>query len=240
MSQITPDPDRIAALAEFAAGAGHEINNPLATIVGRVQQLLRNETDPVRRAALHSIGAQAYRVRDMIGDVMLFARPPQPEPRMISVAEFAAEVIEKFQADPVSAGTRITTDVADPSAIFADPAQFSVVLHELLKNAREAMMPKGGKIHVTTRPANEGEQPCCEITITDTGRGFTEQEARHAFDPFFSGRQAGRGLGFGLCKCFRIAELHRATIEIASRPDGPTTVRLIWPASAPSANPSDG
>jgi signal transduction histidine kinase len=65
-------------------------------------------------------------------------------------------------------------------------------------------------------------------------------EARHAFDPFFSGRQAGRGLGFGLCKCFRIAEMHHAMLEIASNPNGPTTVRLIWPANSASAIAGDG
>jgi signal transduction histidine kinase len=236
MPQITPDPDRIAALAEFAAGAGHEINNPLATIVGRVQQLLRGETDPARRAALHSIGAQAYRVRDMIGDVMLFARPPAPEPRSISVAQAAADVLEKFRLDPQSAATRVVTDFSPQAEIFADPAQLAVILHELLKNARQAMMPDGGEIRLNARRVDLGDQPFSEITVIDPGRGFTELEARHAFDPFYSGRQAGRGLGFGLCKCWRIAELHQAIIEIASKPSGPTTVRLIWPANAPPAN----
>lgn len=236
MSQITPDPDRIAALAEFAAGAGHEINNPLATIVGRVQQLLRGETDPARRAALHSIGAQAYRVRDMIGDVMLFARPPAPEPKVISVTQAATDVLEKFRIDPQSATTHVVTDFSPQAEIFADSAQLAIVIHELLKNARQAMSPDGGEIRLNARRLDLGDRPFCEITVIDTGRGFTELEARHAFDPFFSGRQAGRGLGFGLCKCWRIAELHQAIVEIASKPPRPTTVRLIWPANAPPAN----
>ena len=71
---------KLEALAEFAAGAGHEINNPAATIVGRVELLLKGETNPERRQALLTIGAQALRIRDMIGDLMLFARPPRPEP----------------------------------------------------------------------------------------------------------------------------------------------------------------
>lgn len=66
---------KLEALGEFAAGAGHEINNPVATIAGRAQLLLASEVDSERRHALEIIGGQALRIRDMIGDVMLFARP---------------------------------------------------------------------------------------------------------------------------------------------------------------------
>ena len=205
-----------------------------------MQQLLRGETDPVRRAALHSIGAQAYRIRDMIGDVMLFARPPQPEPQVCAAADLAGKVLDQFHADPGSAGCRVVLDAAAGTEIFADPAQFSIVLHELLKNSREAMVPTAGEIRLNIRRVDLGDQAYCEIAVIDHGRGFTELEARHAFDPFFSGRQAGRGLGFGLCKCFRIAELHAAILEIASQSAGPTTVRLIWPATADSLRPGSG
>ncbi|MFO0917484.1 MAG: HAMP domain-containing sensor histidine kinase [Planctomycetaceae bacterium] len=236
---MSPDVEKLAALAEFAAGAGHEINNPLATIVGRVQQLLRDETDPVRRAALHSIGAQAYRVRDMIGDVMLVARPPQPAPGVISFAPLADEVVERFRGEPESAKTSIATDYSAGAEVWADPTQLATILHELLRNSRQASGEANGKIRLAARRLELGEQLFCEITVSDQGRGFSEHERIHAFDPFFSGRQAGRGLGFGLCKCWRIAEMHQAIIEIASQPAGPTTVRLIWPAKSPQS-PSTG
>jgi len=237
---IVPDAEKLAALAEFAAGAGHEINNPLATIVGRVQQLLRDETDPSRRAALHNIGAQAYRVRDMIGDVMLFARPPLPVPRQLDIAEVAGDVLKKFKADPRSALCAVVTDFAAGTEIFADPAQFAVVMHDLLSNARQALSPNGGEIRWNARRVSLGDRNWSEIVLIDHGIGFSATEARHAFDPYFSGRQAGRGLGFGLCKCLRIAEMHHAMLEVASSSAGPTTVRVIWPADAPSARPLDG
>src|SRR5258708_33349929 len=86
---------KLRALAEFAAGAGNEINNRVATIVGYAQQLLAGEVDPDRRHALATIGAQAYRIRDMIGDVMLCARPPLPRPESLDLAFVVRELVAK-------------------------------------------------------------------------------------------------------------------------------------------------
>ena len=104
---ILPDSDKLEALAEFAAGAGHEINNPLATIIGRAQLLLKDERDPQRRQMLLSIGAQAYRIRDMIGDTMLFGRPPVPEMQPVDLANAVAAVVRQ-QAEAL--GTESCTD----------------------------------------------------------------------------------------------------------------------------------
>ena len=90
---------KLASLAEFAAGAGHEINNPLGSIVGRVQLFARDESHPERRRQLATIGAQALRIRDMIGDAMLFARPPLPEPIPQPLADVVAEVQQRFAAE---------------------------------------------------------------------------------------------------------------------------------------------
>ena len=87
VNSFKPDSAKLEALAEFAAGAGHEINNPATTIAGRATLLLRDETDPIRRQALKTIGGQAYRIRDMIGDLMLFARPPEPQPVFLQLDE---------------------------------------------------------------------------------------------------------------------------------------------------------
>lgn len=220
-----PSPERLEALAEFAAGAGHEINNPLATIIGRAQQLLRDETDPQRRQSLAIIATQAYRVRDMIGDVMTFARPPAPERRSFDTVAQCRSVIERL-ADPLTAGRcRVEWDGVDAAQINADPAQFSVVISELVRNAITALQPTGGSIQITVIATEQG----VDVAVTDHGKGFTPTEREHAFDPFFSGRQAGRGLGFGLGKAARIVALHGGTIAINSPPGGPTTISTRWP-----------
>lgn len=224
---VLPDEGKLAALAEFAAGAGHEINNPLATIIGRAQLLLKDEADPQRRQMLMSIGAQAYRIRDMIGDTMLFGRPPLPALQKIDLAEIVKSVITRQSTDLTNERCRIDLTHIEPLSLKADPAQFSIVLDELLRNSRQALQPVGGEIRIAAFQKDDR----AIIDIVDHGKGFTELERIHAFDPFFSGRQAGRGLGFGLPKCWRIIQQHQGQIGIQSIPQGPTTVRIAWPTA---------
>ncbi len=223
-SVILPDRSKLEALAEFAAGAGHEINNPLATIIGRAQLLLKDEHDPQRRQMLMSIGAQAYRIRDMIGDTMLFGRPPLPKMAAVDLAEVINQVVQK-QAEEFHR-QRCSVLVTDMEQIYvrADSVQMSIVISELLRNSSQALQPNGGEIQVTAVTNNTN----AVIEILDHGKGFNDQERQHAFDPFFSGRQAGRGLGFGLPKCWRIVEQHQGEIKIESRPSGPTKVQILW------------
>lgn len=223
-----PSPERLEALAEFAAGAGHEINNPLATIIGRAQQLLRDETDPQRRQSLSTIATQAYRVRDMIGDVMTFARPPAPERRVFDAVAHIRTVAERL-AEPLKTGScRIEIDGAASAEINADPVQFAVVMSELIRNAITALQLAGEEIHITVTVCENA----VEVAVLDHGKGFTPLEREHAFDPFYSGRQAGRGLGFGLCKAARIVAMHGGMIAITSPTGGPTTITTHWPKSA--------
>jgi signal transduction histidine kinase len=229
---VPPDPDefdrrlrdaKLAALAEFAAGAGHEINNPVATIHGRAQQLLRSESDPARRRALASIASQALRIRDMIGDLMLFGRPPEPEPVWIDLAEVAREVAGPLAERFAEAGVSLTVEAPQPVPVFADPLQIAVALTAVVENALNAASAGG---HV--RIAADEPDGVPALTVTDDGPGFSNADREHAFDPFYSGRQAGRGLGFGLPKAWRIVTLAGGEIDISSRP-GETVARMTFP-----------
>ena len=221
---------KLSALAEFAAGAGHEINNPVATIIGYAQQLLAKEADPERRQALLTIGAQAYRIRDMIGDAMLFARPPEPRPTHEDLAQAAREVIETLRADlPRSILWEIQAD--KPVTVWADAVQLRIVISSLLRNSVEALSAStAGRIGVEVDAQEIDARAWGRLRITDNGRGLSELEREHLFDPFFSGRQAGRGLGFGLPKCWRIVTLHGGRIEVTSL-SGETTATVIWPST---------
>jgi signal transduction histidine kinase len=221
------------ALAEFAAGAGHEINNPLGTIAGRIQILLRDETDGNRRQDLATIGAQALRVRDMIGDLMVFGRPPVPAPQRLLLNDVAQRVIDQFAEGARSHSIHLELAAAGPVFATADPAQLRIVLSELVRNSIEAINLSGenvlGEIVVRLERSGQETKAAAVVSISDNGPGLNEKDRAHLFDPFYSGRDAGRGLGFGLCKCWRIVDGHGGRIEVDSVPRVATTFRVFWP-----------
>jgi signal transduction histidine kinase len=256
--------EKLEAMAEFAAGAGHEINNPLTVISGRAQLLLRGESDPERRHALALISVQAMRVYEMIADMMLFARPPRPEPARCNVVGLIAAVVADLAPTADRQETRVTyLGPQEPVEIEADGTQLSVALRALCQNALEALgngghveiglngPAKAGFEAVGSPPANEGTDPGehflavsspaktaadsislgeVRISVRDDGPGITPEQRRHIFEPFYSARQAGRGLGLGLSKAWRIVTQHGGRIEVASQPGQGTTFTVVLPA----------
>ncbi|MCC7419181.1 MAG: HAMP domain-containing histidine kinase [Planctomycetaceae bacterium] len=222
--------EKLEAMAEFAAGAGHEINNPVAAIVGRVQMLLPGETNADRRHQLQTIAAQALRIRDMIGDAMLFARPPAPECALCDLTEIVEREAATLRELAAARGTSIEFDLRPPAPVSVDRTQLAIVLHALVRNSFEALRSGGEvRVEVLSEPPQPEARPspeeprgpaslfgACLLSVTDNGPGFSDIDRRHLFDPFYSGRQAGRGLGFGLPKCWRIITLHEGTIEAVS------------------------
>ncbi len=221
--------EKLEAMAEFAAGAGHEINNPLTVITGRAQLLLREETDPERRRALALISTQARRAHEMIADMMLFARPSKPEPTLIDLVELADRVVE--EVSPQAARQEITvrrTSGPDKVEIEADGAQLPVALRAMCQNALEAIGHHGRvEIDVYQGP---GE---VQIRVADDGPGIPPEDRRHLFDPYFSARQAGRGLGLGLSKCWRIVTNHGGRIDVDGRPEEGTVFTITLPPRPP-------
>lgn len=211
--------EKLAALAEFAAGAGHEINNPLAVICGRAELLLREETHPERRRDLATIHAQARRVYEMIADLMLFARPPQPVFATVDLAALLHDLSAELELRCQERGVKLHLTI-EPGAMHlpADRAQLLAALRAICDNALDALQP-GGRIEIRAgleEPARAGGDLMARIEIRDNGPGFDEGVRRHLFDPFFSGRAAGRGLGLGLSKCWRIVRLHNGSMDVGS------------------------
>jgi signal transduction histidine kinase len=101
----------------------------------------------------------------------------------------------------------------------------------LLQNSLDAVTD-GESIDVEVSNYLDGEGQLARLRITDRGHGLTLLDCEHLFDPFYSGRQAGRGLGFGLSKCWRIATMHGGTIEVESQPDTGTTFVVLLPSAS--------
>ncbi|MBL4884608.1 MAG: HAMP domain-containing histidine kinase [Planctomycetaceae bacterium] len=230
--QISPNLDHLHALTEFAAAAGHEINNPLAVILGRSQLLLNREKDKVKRQALETIAGQALRIRDMIGDVMLFADPPLPNRQTCNISEVIPELadnlrkqLQKQTSTPIP---KLICELPNELEVSADIEQFQAVICELLRNAFHPST-ESSQVSLTAQPASD-QNDFLEIDITDNGRGLSPNEAKHLFDPFYSGRQAGRGLGFGLCKAWRFVTLHEGSILLNHQDSKQgVSVKILWP-----------
>ncbi|MEM1068960.1 MAG: HAMP domain-containing sensor histidine kinase [Planctomycetota bacterium] len=207
---------KLDALKELAYGLSHEINNPLANISTRAQQLQRAEPDPSRNATLQRIVDQVYRAHEMIADLMFYANPPeatletcQMSPVLCSIADSFAEELDRhsIRLEITSTHEEIEAEV--------DQKMIGEAIRVLLRNSIEAIGCQGTIIISMTK---EGQQ--MQIHIADSGPGLSEEARIHAFDPYFSGREAGRGLGLGLCRAYRIARLHEGEITLAGGPAG--------------------
>lgn len=221
---------KLDALGEYAAGAGHEINNPLAAIGGRAAQLLQHEADPHRRHLLETIGAQTYRIRDLIGDSMLFARPPALHLSEFNLTDLIETVVHQFSEEFREHNISLWGQREAQVQCRGDERQIAVVISELLRNALNAVQDKD-RIEIDCRTDCSNSQQVAVLRISDNGTGLTALDREHCFDPFYSGREAGRGLGFGLSKCWRIVTLHHGEIRLEDARPGMTEFLITLPVS---------
>jgi signal transduction histidine kinase len=232
--------EKLASLGELAYGASHEINNPLANISTRAQALMTDESDPERRRMLAIINSQALRANEMIADMMLFARPPQLVCEPIDLVTLVNSLLDELAPDAALQGTRLNRVGLDEPGltVSADATQLAMALRAVIVNALQAL-GADGEVEVqllATAPPSPGAAAQAKIAVRDTGPGIPPDIRRHLFDPFFSGREAGRGLGLGLAKCWRVVTLHGGRIEVASPPHQGTIITLSLPLAVGEAS----
>lgn len=207
---------KLAAAKQLAYGLSHEINNPLANISARAQQLKHGESDPERAASLDRIVDQVYRAHEMIAGLMFFANPPEPTFGRVDLNALVTEALEEFRNIAADSDIRLLAEVNHEAAIASvDRSMMLEAIRVLVRNAVEAV-DFGGTVVVSIEPSEplQGD-PRWLIHVADSGAGLSTEASSHAFDPFYSGREAGRGLGLGLCRAYRVAKMHHATIELA-------------------------
>jgi signal transduction histidine kinase len=222
---------KLHAMAEFAAGAGHEINNPLAVISGQAQYLLSHEPEPERQRALQAIITQAQRIYQILSDLMQFARPPHPQKQPIDLPSLMREVAASLS--DLAAQRRVRLVCPEPPSsvpLWADLRQLRTALTCLLRNAIEAAPADGWAGLRLEMPASDR----LEVVVEDSGTGPAPAQREHLFDPFFSGREAGRGRGLGLPTAWRLAREHGGDVAFADLPSGPT--RFVLSLPCPKAN----
>ncbi len=219
---------KLGALKQLAYGLSHEINNPLANILNRAQQLQRGEDDSARVATLQRIVDQVYRSHEMIADLMFYANPPSLNRQSCDLVPILAEAVESFSEEAQRQSIRIESSLPEKCVLRdADGAMLGEMILVLIRNAIEAIGCQG---MVVVSLVEESRR--VEIHIADSGSGLSDEAREHAFDPYFSGREAGRGLGLGLCRAYRIARLHHGEISLAGGPAGCVATIILPPGTA--------
>lgn len=216
---------KLAGLAELAAGAGHEINNPLAVIAGNAQRMLRTEQDPDREESLRLIVRQTQRISTILRDLMQFARPPRPQPQHFPVSELLTAVRDELA--PIAAERGVRIELANTPAdvwVDADGKQLRHAVTAVARNGVEAA-PPGGWVRLECEPAAKR----IAFVIEDSGPGLDEEAAEHAFDPFYCGRSAGRGRGLGLPTAWRLARENGGDLRHETVPGRPTRFVVTVP-----------
>lgn len=222
----------LAMLGEMAAGAAHELNNPLAVISGRAQMLNRDDLpDEVQRTTLR-IAENAHRASAIVAELMDFAKPTPPVPTEWPIAESLAEVrrewIEKSSLTEGQFHLELSDDVPN---VRADASQIKRLFDEVICNAVEAMGEVSEpRLIVNCEPILADDRVV--IKLQDNGCGMTADVLERATAPFFSHRPAGRGRGLGLSRAARYAEINGGRIRLSSEVGEGTVVFVELPAGS--------
>jgi signal transduction histidine kinase/HD-like signal output (HDOD) protein len=220
----------VTALAEMAAGAAHELNNPLLVISGRAQLLGQSETDPEKKRMLKQIQDNTTEITSIIDELMSFANPVPPRPAQTDINQILEEAVElasqKANIEHINAQMEFADDL--PPNLFVDSAQIVSAIANIITNSVESYTGDLGPIKITAQPEQSGN--FVKLQIADLGCGMDEKTIRKATYPFFSGKPAGRKRGMGLAHAARFIQLNKGMLDITSKPGGGTTVTILLPA----------
>ncbi len=230
--------EKLSAVGEFVAGVAHELNNPLATVMGFSELLKDAPVDETHRRHLDLIFKSATRCKKIVQSLLSFARRHQPERKPVSVNHLIEEVLEivayQLRTSNVEVVTRFASDLP---LVLADGHQIQQVILNLVNNARQAIEAhqNAGRITIGT----ELKDAVVSIAIKDNGPGIPPENLSRIFDPFFTTKEVGKGTGLGLSLCYGLIKEHGGSIAVTSRPGDGATFTIELPATigaAPATN----
>jgi two-component system sensor histidine kinase PilS (NtrC family) len=220
--------ERLGAVGQLAAGLAHEIRNPLASLSGAVELLsadLRAEDDGSRRLA-EIVRCETARLNRLVTDFLSYARPGPGELERVELVVLFRE-LEQLWHSGEQEGVELRTRAAAGIAVRANPDQLRQVLWNLVRNAAEAQ-PVDAEVRVSADLLAD-DAGRVEICVEDRGDGICADDLERVFEPFYTTRPKGTGLG--LATVHRIVEAHGGNLALNSAPGQGTTVRFTLPAA---------
>ncbi|MFH1683781.1 MAG: ATP-binding protein [Candidatus Margulisiibacteriota bacterium] len=221
--------EKLAVLGEMAAGVAHEINNPLLVISGEAEMLLLDkDQDPETVAAAKNMIAQSKRMKEITDSLLGFAHKEEIEYKATNVNEIMKKALAMLSYQPEIKQIKINPELdPDLPKVLASPSQLEEVFINIILNAIQAMGENGELIIKTShKKANNGKE-MITIELTDNGKGMDKETLRKIFNPFFSTKE--KGVGLGLPVSHRIIESHQGQIEVQSEPGKGATFMIKLP-----------
>jgi two-component system, LuxR family, sensor kinase FixL len=212
----------LVRLGEMAAVIAHEVKNPLAAVRGAIQVVAKRLPVESREAAVMTdVIARIDTLNQLVNDLLLFARPPQPRPLAMDVSTLLAATVSFLSADASHRGVRVEISGSAPP-ILADGELLKIVFINLFINASQAMRGQG---MITVRVTSDANM--CTIVIADAGPGIPPDIRDKLFTPFMTTKSRGTGLGLSTVK--RLVEAHHGQIDVGCPPGGGTAVTIRLP-----------
>ena len=232
--------EKLAVIGQMSAGVAHDMRNPLGAIKNAAYMINKRlstegaiEANPKLGRYLEIIDAQVGKSDRIISDLMTFARVGSPNLTETCLDQVLDESLETLAKND---NVELSLDMApDLPAVMADGDQLQRVFLNLANNAHEAM-PDGGRLTITAK----GVEDHVEIVFTDTGEGISEENIGNIFDPLFTTKTKGTGLGLAVCQ--EIILRHGGTISVRRNEEtsGGTIFEVKLPAAAPQPHAEGG
>ncbi|MBN2369635.1 MAG: HAMP domain-containing protein [Vicinamibacteria bacterium] len=234
--------NRLAAWAEMARQVAHEVKNPLTPIqlsaehLRRVHQDRSADFDATLETCTQTILKQVRTLRSIVTEFSAFARPPAPASEPVRLSRLVEEVLDRYMT-ALPPKVRLSFARADTDTVIGDRRLIERAIVNLVENALQAVGDNDGSIDVLVARADEGRS--VKIVMTDSGPGVSENLSEKVFEPFFSTKSGGSGLGLWLVK--KIAEDHGGRVWIENAPPGGARVTFLLPSAAtkPRATKAD-
>jgi two-component system NtrC family sensor kinase len=239
--------EKLAALEHVVAGVAHELNNPLTSIIGYSQLLLRHpQLPPLARQDIERIFDQGQQASRIVQGMLMFSQSSQLSRTTVDINRLIDMTLAQHLSNAWPSNIVVTRELTpDLPGILGDPIQLQQVLLHLIKNAQRAMENTGGRLTIRTSslddlasltfaqptsplPANL-HGPAVMTEIIDTGVGIAAHELRSIFDPFWTTKDTGQGPGLGLSVCYGMVAQHRGHIWATSVVGSGTTIYLALP-----------
>jgi signal transduction histidine kinase len=222
--------EKLASMGQLVGGAAHELNNPLTAMLGYAELLTATELTPEQRSLAAKISQQTKRVRSLVSSLLSFAKQVPSSKTPVDVNAILQTCLKLSQPQMEVAHVASLIEMANPlPRVQADSNQLLQVFSHIINNAVNAMSERGGTLTISTR--SEGELVI--IQFVDTGTGMVEPD--RVFDPFYTTRPVGQGIGLGLSACYGIIQQHGGKIKGSNRETGGAIFQIDLPAVAQTA-----